>query len=182
MEINIKNKMKKLITILIYFFFTTTYFCFGQSTPRFQKANILTSGCAAYFPNGIPAFEMTLSEDSSKVYTGEVNVDNYVFGIICVKLSEKVGSEKEDLLINYLDFLKSAFKIKGSAGYGKGHTLESCPSAVGVIDYWEDADGTKYQIKGWINESYLAVLYINGKTDYPNLNIANVFLNGFRFP
>ncbi|MCL5073002.1 MAG: hypothetical protein M1308_19250 [Actinobacteria bacterium] len=133
----------------------------------------------------MPEFDISYSEDSSIVYASEVQVDNHYFGLICVKFFSKLegtDSEKEDLLINYLDFLKTAFKIKESAGYGKGHSLESCPSAKGVIDYWEDEKGQKWQIKGWINEEYLSVLYIYGKLEYPNFNIANMFLNGFRFP
>jgi hypothetical protein len=160
-------------------------FTFGQPVPRFQKADISTSNCAAYFPNSVPSFEISYSEDSSRVYTGEVKVDDFSFGIICVKFSSIMESgkeEKEELLVRYLDFLKSTLNIKEAAGYGKGHTLASCPAANGIIDFWTDVDGFKWQVKGWINESNLSVLYIYGKEDYPNYNIASIFLNGFRFP
>jgi hypothetical protein len=175
--------MKFLLTILVVLGFTL--FSSGQSVPRFQKGDISNSGCKAYFPNTIPTFELSYSEDSSKVYVGEVKVDEFAFGIICVKFVEKMdisNSDKETLLISYLDFLKTTFKIKEAVGYGKGHTLESCPSALGVIDYWQDEQGDAWQVKGWINESHLSVMYIYGKSDYPNINISGMFLNGFRFP
>lgn len=152
--------------------------------PRFEKFAIGNSGCAVYAP-GDPMFEFSYSEDSSVVYTGEVAVDSFHFIIICVDLRESVGDDaavKTDLLISYLDYLKQAFDITASAGYGTGHTLEGSTTTVGVIDFWEDAFGGQWQVKGWVDSGYLAVLGINGPTEYPYFNAAQLFLNGFRLP
>ena len=102
--------------------------------------------------------------------------------MITVKLSEPVDADgTEDLMIGYLDFLKSQFEVKESAGYGKGHTMESWPKAKGVIDYWKDSAGLEYKVKAWADGNYLAVLLVYGAKEYPNINVQEIFLNGFRF-
>ena len=129
-------------------------------------------------------FEMSYSEDSAKVYTGECKADGISYGLICVKLKEPVeaGTQAEDLMINYLDFLKTQFKIKSSAGYGKGHTMDKKPEAKGVIDYWTDQTGDEWKVKGWTDGKFIAVLYVyaSGKLEYSPKQ--DVFLNSFRFP
>ncbi|MBK8345887.1 MAG: hypothetical protein IPL12_22940 [Bacteroidetes bacterium] len=52
---------------------------------------------------------------------------------------------------------------------------------VGVIDYWEDAESTKYSIAGWINSKYLIVLLIYGPESYPNYSVAELYFKGVRF-
>ena len=50
-----------------------------------------------------------------------------------------------------------------------------------MIDYWEDKDGDRWAVKGWVDANRLAVMYIYGKGDYPYLNAQQMFLDGFRF-
>ena len=159
--------------------------CFGQSTPKFQKDAISTSGCYAYFPGPPKNYNASFSQDSSIVYTGSVDFDGYTFGTITVKFARKTGENKEEienLLISYLDYLKTFFNITEAVGYGKGHLLESNPEALGIIDYWKDKDGNQLNVKGWIDHYNLGFMYILGKTDYPNINVVQLFQDGFRFP
>ena len=88
----------------------------------------------------------------------------------------------EDLTMPYPDFLQEQFAVIASAGYGKGHTLESTPAAIGVIDYWENVDGLQYAVKAWCDGDYLAVLLLCGPQEYPVFSVQEMFLNGFRFP
>lgn len=172
--------MRDLIFLLTLF---TTQLTTAQ-VPRFEKFPMGESGCYAYFP-GDPAFELSWSEDSSQVYTGEVVTDSFNYFGICVKLSESIGDnqrEQLNLLETYLDYLQDAFGVTGSAGYGEGHTLEDYPAASGVIDYWEDVDGNSWAIKGWVNSQYLIVLGIYGEAEYPYFEAQQMYLNGVRFP
>lgn len=157
----------------------------AQKIPRFQKVSISTSGCTAYMPSVPEAFSQSFSPDSSVVYQGECTFDGFEFGVIAVKFHLPVGGsdkDKEDLLVSYMDYLKGEFKVKASAGYGRGHHLDSEPSAVGVIDYWKDQQGGEIAVKAWINGELIGFLYLSGKTEYPNFNVQQLFLNGFRFP
>jgi hypothetical protein len=160
---------------------------FGQNPiPRLSKIPIGDSGCSAYFPAGLETFELSYSEDSSKVYTGEIYASNYVFGTITIKFAQPITADEEmyfdTLAIGYLEFLRTVFEITSYAGIGSGHTLESNPNAKGYIDYWEDVEGDKWAVKAWIDGNYLSVMYIAGDIDNMNFNLQQMFLNGFRFP
>lgn len=161
-----------------------SYVATNAQVPRFTKYPIGDSGAAAYFP-AEPNFDISYSEDSSRVFTADVEVDSFLFSIIAVEFKENLGDDiavNETLLIAYLDYLQSAFEIVGAAGYGKGHTSEHNPKATGIIDYWKDTEGNSYQVKGWVDGGYLAVMIISGPGDYPIFNVSQMYLNGFRFP
>lgn len=153
--------------------------------PRLSKMAIGESGCAAYFPEGMPEFELSKSEDGADVYTSEIDVDGFRFACIAVKFVEPFTDsspdELEDLLINYMDYLKDNFGVTTSAGVGRGHTLESAPDARGVLDYWADADEIQYAVKGWITQRALGIMIIYGATEYPHFNVQQMYLDGFRF-
>ncbi|NVO01108.1 MAG: hypothetical protein HXX09_00250 [Bacteroidetes bacterium] len=175
--------MKKVVLNFVLFF--SIFALFGQKVPRFQKIPISTSGCYAYFPGTPTNFEFNYSPDSAKIYTGSFDFDGYTYGIVTVKFAQKTGNDKADLellLIQYMDYLKTSWEITDAVGYGKGHSLESNPDATGVIDYWKTKDGSQLSVKGWIDNYYIGLLYILGKTEYPNINVVQLFQNGFRFP
>jgi hypothetical protein len=178
--------MKKFFVFLIAIVYANM--AWAQSAPkvpRLMKTAISNSGCFAYLPKGIAdiAFEISYSPDSAKVYTGEVIDGNHHFAIIVVKMTQKLTSleEKENLMTGYLDHLRNSFEVIQSAGYGKGHRLESAPNAIGMIDYWEDKDHNKWAIKGWTDNNIIAVLMLYGPETYPIFNIQQMFLDGFRF-
>ncbi len=173
------SKLPILICFFIYIFNSST----AQVT-RLSKYPINQTGHFAYFPSDPGELEVAKSDDGSDVYTSEVEIDSSYFGLIVVdfvpgSMGENSKTDMEELLTSYLDFLKTQFQITSSAGYGKGHTMESNPNAVGVIDYWEDGTGFEYKIKGWADTKTLAVLYVGGKEI--NANVQEIYLNGFRF-
>ena len=155
------------------------------TAPRFVKQPIENSGCYAYFPEDVEmAFDLSYSPDSSKVYTGDFLSGDFHYSIILVQLKDLVmedAVEKEEMLVSYLDYLQESFSIVGAAGYGKGHTMESNPVAVGMIDYWEDNEGDQWSVKAWADGSTMAIMFIYGATEYPSYGAGQLFLNGFRF-
>ena len=170
--------MKKLT--IIFLILSTASLVQAQSL---KKYDIGSSGCKAYFFCNPGEFEITYSEDSSKVYTGECKSDSLSWGVICVALKEPIaaGSEAEDMLASYLDYLKTAFNITSAAGYGKGHVMNNYADARGMIDYWKDKDGDEWKIKGWTDGKFIAVLYVYAKGKLDETNKVNIFLDGFRF-
>lgn len=179
--------MKTLIISLIFSLFLG--FSYTQDddfkAPRFVKQPIENTGCYAYFPNDVEmVFDLSYSPDSSKVYTGDFLSGDFHYSIILVQLKDLVmedAVEKEEMLVSYLDYLQESFSIVGSAGYGKGHTMESNPAAVGMIDYWEDNEGDQWSVKAWADGSTMAIMFIYGATEYPSYGAGQLFLNGFRF-
>ncbi len=158
----------------------------AQTAPRFVKTPIGNSGCSLYLPGKADPVDISYSPDSSVVYTIE-SLDSttgkyFHFGAILVELNgvDLAGTE-EEMLVNYMDYLQGAFEIEEAAGYGKGHTLSTHPSAKGILDYWTDIDEDEWTVKGWAAESTLFVMFVYGPEVYPNYNIVETFFNGARF-
>lgn len=149
---------------------------------NFHKTPVGNSGCSLYVFCDI-SFSSALSPDSSMVYTGECKKEDVNWGIICVKLTNPLSdlSQAEELLVNYLDYLKTNFEITQSVGYGKGHRLNKDENTRGIIDYWEDADKNNWKVKGWTDGKYLGVLYAFSLKELPETKV-NLYLDGFRLP
>lgn len=172
--------MRNFVFIITIAFFG---FAIHAQTPRLSKYDIGTTGCKIYLPSE-PGFELSYSEDSSEVWTAEVESGSSTYAVICVRFNEGVGTDERellDLLESYLDFLQSQFGITGTAGYGEGHRLSDYDDVYGVIDFWEDADALQYSVMGWINSDYLAVMMIYGSQE-ADYNAYNLFFQGMRFP
>jgi hypothetical protein len=172
-------------TCLFFLIICYSFATWGQEpVPRMQKYPVLETGCSYYLPDSTE-FELSLSEDGAKVITGEVLFGDYYFSTITVEFVDGTVTTEEDkqiILQSYLEYLMSTFEITEAAGFGWGHTLDSNPNAIGVIDYWVDSEGTQFAVKGWCDESYLAVLFLYGSEEYPHFNVQQMFLDGFRFP
>jgi hypothetical protein len=177
-SIFIKNIPMKKYSLFLPFFL-----CFIFSHAQsLKKVQIINSGCSLYSYCDF-LFETEYSEDSSLVYVSECAKDDLTYGVICVKLKQPADNldRAEESLITYLDYLKSSFKIEKSAGYGKGHRLNSNENTRGVIDYWEDSEKNNWKIKGWTNGKFIGVLYGYSAKELPETKL-NVYLDGLRFP
>ena len=166
--------MKKSLLLLLLC--SSLYASFGQGV---RKYNIGNSGCAAYFFCDPGTFEETYSQDSAMVYTGECKQDEVNYGTICVKLTSAIAdiTVAEDLLISYMDYLKTNFGITSAAGYGKGHRLKNREDIHGVIDYWQDGNKNNWKVKGWTDGKFILVMYAYSAKELPETKV-NLFLDG----
>ncbi len=169
--------MKKIVSIVLLLM------AVNANSQLLKKYSISNSGCSIYMFCDPGAFEMSYSQDSSKVFTGECVKDGFTYGLICVQLKDSVSGDQdaEALLETYLDFLKGQFNIRSAAGYGKGMHLNNREDIIGIIDYWQAEDKTQWSIQGWTEGKIIAVLYVNGK-EQADYNKQQVFFKGFRFP
>jgi len=121
--------------------------------------------------------------DSLKVSHCKGNTNATGYGVICIKLNETISdlSEAEDLLVGYLDYLKTSFKITSSVGYGKGHRLKGREDTRGIIDYWTAEDKENWKIKGWTDGKFIAVLFAYTKKELPETK-ANIFFESIILP
>jgi hypothetical protein len=170
--------MKKIFLIVLL-----QYGCINIFSQIIKKYPIAESGCAAYFYCNPGKFELSYSPDSSKVYTSECIVDGTGYGAICVKFKDPINNidNAEGVLVAYLDYLKTNFKIVSAAGYGKGHRLNGKENIHGIIDYWKDEEKNNWKIKGWTNGSLIVIMYAYSKQELPETKV-NVFLDGIVFP
>ena len=169
--------MQRLIIIVTVFLYSQSLF--AQSLKKYP---ISQTGCFVYFLCDPGTFALDKSPDSSDVYTAECSSEDMSYGIICVKLKDKITDPKtsEDVLVSYLDYLKNSLSITSAAGYGKGHKLKDKEDTRGVIDYWKDKDNN-WKVAGWTNGKFICVLYVYTKKDIPEIK-ADVFLNSLLFP
>lgn len=171
------HPMKKCIFLLL------SISCFGCSFAQsVKKYSIGNSGCSVYSFCDPGTFNESYSEDSARVYTSECVHEETNYGLICIKLTAPVTDLEvaEKIVVSYLDYLKTAFKISSSVGYGKGHRLKEREDTRGVTDYWTDEEKNNWKIKGWTNGTYIAVLFAYTKKELPETKV-NVFLDGLLF-
>lgn len=161
-------------------FFLIANCCSGQTIKKYSISN---SGCSIYMYCEPPRFDIDKSEDSSLVYTSECPANGVLYGVICIKLLEAVNDLKkaEELVSDYLDYLKLNFEIKKATGYGKDHRLNNNENTRGIIDYWEDAQKNNWKVKAWTDGKFIGVLYAHSVKELPETKV-DVFLNGLRFP
>ena len=164
----------KRILMPLFFVLSMTVVC-AQSLKKYAIGN---SGCSAYFLCKPDTFSVTKSQDSSDVYNGECQNGETYYGVICVKLKEKISDMEtsEQTLIAYLDYLKQALNINTAAGYGKGYKLRNREDTRGVIDYWQDKDKDNWKVKGWTDGKYIAVMYAYSKKELEETKV-NVFFS-----
>jgi len=169
--------MKRMMWLTVFILLGS--YCNCQSLKKYTIGN---SGCAVYSFCSL-TFDEAYSEDSSKVYTGECENDNIHYGVVCVKLLNKINdlNVAEETVVSYLDFLKTTFSIKKAAGYGKGNHLGVNENTRGVVDYWEDDKKNNWKVKAWTDGKFIGVVYVYTAAELPETK-ANIFLNSFKFP
>jgi len=152
------------------------------NTQALKKYPISNSGCSIYNYCAIN-YQLSKSQDSSQIYTGECKKDDITYGVICVKLINPVTEMMmaEDLIISYADYLKESFKITKASGYGRGHMLDNNEKTRGIVDYWSDAEDTNWKIKAWTDGKFIGFLFVQSKKPLTE-GIINVFLDSFKFP
>ena len=169
--------MRKLLFIFIGLLLINT--AHGQAPKKYA---IGKSGCSAYFVCDPGKFVDEKSPDSADVYTGECTSGDFSYGMICVKLKNRIKElpASEEVLMRYLDYLKTSFKITSAAGYEKGLRLKNKENTRGIADYWTDGENGHWRVKGWTDGRFIAVMYVYAKADIPKAK-ADTFLNSFLF-
>ena len=169
--------MKKLFFSLLLISSST-----ALNSQSLKKYEIGNSGCSVYGFCDHGEFDMTYSQDSAKVYTSECGNDDGYYGVICIQFVKEITpvADAEEVLVSYLDYLKTAFKISSAAGYGKGHRLKQNENTRGIIDYWKDDEKNNWKVKGWTDGKFIVVLYVYSKKELSETKV-NVFLDGLKF-
>jgi hypothetical protein len=167
-----------------------SFFCASSQNSnclRPVKHAIGSTGCHAYFNAQPDEVEESSMDDGAQVFTTSAVCNNVTYGILLVKFNTDVPlAERDTLLMSFMDVIKDMGNIVNSAGYGRGHRHDQNPDALGIIDYAEDASGHRWEIKGWVDGNYVAIMYIvlpeEGADELAPFNLRQLFLNGFRFP
>ncbi|HOX78955.1 MAG TPA: hypothetical protein PLW31_13065 [Bacteroidales bacterium] len=157
---------------------------FSQEWERYE---IDISECSVVLPSE-PEWYYEYSQDSSFVWSGEVQQGNMFFGVICIEFAVPFDTEEFDeydlILIaeDYLDYLKDQFSITSFTGYEHVSWIDSETGGTGISDYWTDAEGDPWAVQCWIDPYNLAVLYIYSDPETDFSDYEEHFFNSFWFP
>lgn len=148
-----------------------------------KKYPIEKSGCQVYMYCNPGKFEVSLSPDSSKVYAGECKLGEDIYDVICVRMKERISNpdDAEQVLLQYLEYLRTSFQVTETTGYGKGHRLRANERTRGIIDYWKDEEGMNIKVKGWTDGAFIAVNLVVSPKTIDDAKV-NPFLDGIVFP
>jgi hypothetical protein len=168
--------------LFLFLLTSFTLSLFSQETLR--KYPIGESGCSAYFFTEPAPATMEYSPDSSRVYIME-STDNegITCSVITVALAEELaGDDIEAVMTSYMDFLQEQFNVLEASGYAGGNTLPDHPSAIGIRDYWIDAE-SEMEVMGYSDGKFIAVMLIYADDNEKDITGKSAtFFRGFRFP
>lgn len=173
-------------SLIVAFIFLFQYSNAQDVSSLFSKYPIGESAVQIYFPSKPDEVYIDYSPDSSVVYTVECTDastgQDFQFGAIVVNLKDEVEEdEREELLTDYMDYLKVSFNIISETEYSKATALSTHESAIGVTDIWEDDEAERWEVTGWIAENTIVVLFEYGPDEYPNRKAIDFFMKGVRF-
>ena len=170
--------MKK---ILFLFVFSFSVICFAQ-TPRFKKYNVAELPVQVYLPTE-PKWDTSTTGDGDEVYVYDDLFGKMNYTAIIVKIAKSLKNDNpEKLLESYMVFAEnSVFFLEQKAGLGRGHTLDNQPNVKEVLQYGKSKNGKDYQIRGWTDGKYIAILATSSLEEM-NYNIQELYLKGIRFP
>ncbi len=78
----------------------------SAQAPRFEIYQVMETGAALYLP-GEPTFEVSYTDDSSAMYSCDVEAGDADYGAIIVDLKENLGdlsSDWEEVLVSYMEY------------------------------------------------------------------------------
>jgi hypothetical protein len=109
------------------------------------------------------------------VQVNECNDNDATYGIISIKLKKAFAQlqQAQTVLIEFIEQLQPTFGVLHTTGL----QAEWESTHVSVTDYWQDADGQDWKVKGWTDGKTMAVFYIK---NIGQVTVAreSYFLNG----
>lgn len=147
-----------------------------------KKYDISSSGCSVSMYCQ-PGFQSDVDQDSNPYYSARCAKDDISYGIVCIKLSKVITNLKaaEDVMIQYIEYLKADYEIMQVKGYEKGIKLKNREDTRGLIDHWTDNKDNKWKIKAYTDGKFIGILYAFSRKELPEEKV-NAYLDSFRLP
>ena len=158
------------------FLFLATSLVLRQTTPRLKRYHLIP-GCSSYLHSGNRHLHVRRTKEGDLLYFNEYAADGVTYGTVCVKMAEQYPvSQAETILEQYMKRARKPLHIAASTG----SELMIETDHLTLTDYWQDAAGIDWKVKGYTNGKILALLYVKNITD-TTVKDHDRFLNGFRF-
>ncbi len=158
-----------------------TSFVYRLAQPSGHKIQpIANTGCSALLPLRNAGFDRSVTDSGDTLYFNDWTENNVTYGMICVRLSEPIELAKAGyMLYQYVEDLRHPCAVDVHAGIQATKDWNSSVTET-VVDYWQDAHGQDWKVKGYTDGHTLAVLYVKniGEVDVQR---QDQFLDGFHF-
>jgi len=100
--------------------------------------------------------------------------------MICIAMKSRYSLDTATgMLSSYMEKLKGPFAVFHSAGAATEADWNSTDSS-SLVDYWQDASGADWKVKGYTNGRFLAVLYVSNINEADSAR-QDQFLDSFHF-
>lgn len=158
------------------FVFLATSLVLRATSPKFKRYRIC-AGASSLLHSSARTLHVRQTKEGDTLYFNEYETDGVTFGIVCVNMQEEVEEEQcESLLVHYLNRMRKPLHIQCNVsmeiGEENGQTV--------LTDYWQDATGTDWKVKGYTNGKVLAVLYVKNVSEAA-VSSHDAYLDGFKF-
>jgi len=179
--------MQKWINYFLLFSIVCHSFAGAQESNIPKKVQIEKTGCAMYFFGTPSAWEITELGQNDTLFVAQSDHNDIKYGAFIIKydkVDDKIFQKeiKTQNMLNLLGVFKETYNIKRCVGEGLGRTLNNYPDVVGALDYCEDESQNQFSIHSWSNGKIVAILFVASADVEPNINMQELFFNGFRFP
>lgn len=167
--------MENLILLL------ASAFLFRRAELPSKRMAVTTCGHTAELPAS-PLTKKLRDEKGNPVYVGQAKDGAATYGFATVELERNIydRSQAEQALFLFMEDMHPSFDIQYTTGLSHGYTHPQSDVIWGMTDYWQDADGIDWKVKGWTDGRILTVLYVK---DIGAVSFAqqDAFLNSFQF-
>jgi hypothetical protein len=107
---------------------------------------------------------------------------NVHYGVLCAVLNKSLNYfEAEEKLSRFTDSVREGLNIPYNVGISTGNMLRDEKNTLGINDYWQDKKGIDWEVRGYSDGKYMAVLYVKGITACDSAKM-EAFFNSFEFP
>lgn len=151
------------------------------TSKNFKRYAISGSGCSVCFTSSPGRFTKSITKDGDFMYFGLTRERQSSFGVITILLQQTLSDEQtaKKMLEGFMNGLHESMNIKHTVGlYATSHHYPSS-NIQNLIDYWQDADGVDWKIKGWTNGKAFGILYVKNISAQPAPKI-DQYLDSFR--
>lgn len=170
----------KIRTMENLIFLLATSFAIRLNFPRTKNYLIGNTGCSALLLPDADGLDKTTTTSGDDLYFHESTEGEVTFGMICVQLKNEYElDEAGEMLANYMDKLRGPFFILHHTGQQPCPDW-NCETSLTMVDYWQDADGRDWKIKGYTDGRTLAVLYVKNIAE-TEVKKQDLFLDSFHF-
>ncbi|MDB5196408.1 MAG: hypothetical protein JWP88_779 [Flaviaesturariibacter sp.] len=167
--------MENLILLL------ASAFLFRRTEHVPKRIAVTSCGCTAELPS-TPLTQKLEDEKGNTVFIGHAKEDSCTYGFATVELEHVIydRAQAEQALFLFMEDMHPSFDIEYTTGLLHGYSHPHSDAVWGMTDYWQDADGIDWKVKGWTDGRILTVLYVKGIGSM-SLAKQDSFLNSFQF-